>query len=125
VLAALIGAAAIVAIVLVTTEPGAPTPRLPASGLVAHAGVTPTTAHFGDTIVARVHLLYDPRRVVAPKLVVSRDLSSYVTAGAPLSARRSVGRVRAIDYTVRMTCLDHSCLPGDPTTGNSTDLFAL
>src|SRR5919109_729152 len=75
-LAALVGAAVVVTIVLVTTQPGAPTPRLPANGLVAHASVTPTTAQFGDTIVARVHLLYDPRRVLAPRLVVSRDLSS-------------------------------------------------
>src|SRR5205814_7481629 len=76
-------------------------------------------------IVAHVNVLYDPRRVLAPKLVVARDLSAYVVAGAAKTERRGVGRARAIDYTVRMTCLDHPCLPGDPATGNSTDLFTL
>src|SRR5205807_1867711 len=36
-----------------------------------------------------------------------------------------VGSARVIGYTVRMTCLDHPCLPGDPTTGSSSDLFTL
>ena len=124
-LAALVAAGAVVAIVLLATQPGAPTPRLPASGILTRASVTPTTAHFGDLIVAHVSVLYDPRRVLAPKLVVARDLSSYVVAGAAKTERRGVGRARAIDYTVRMTCLDHPCLPGDPATGNSTNLFSL
>jgi hypothetical protein len=122
---ALVAAGAIVAIVLVTTQPGSPTPKLPAHGLLARATVTPTTAHFGDQIVAHVSVLYDPQRVVDPKLVVTRDLSSYVVAGAPSVTHRSVGRARSLVYTFRMTCLDHPCLPTDPTTGNSTDLFSL
>jgi hypothetical protein len=124
-LLALVAAAAVVAIVLFATEPGVPTPRLPASGLVTHANVTPATVHFGDTIVAHVNVLYDPKRVLAPRLAVSRDLSDYNTAGAPVTVRRSVGAARAIDYTVHLTCLDHSCLPADPTVGGGTNDFSL
>jgi hypothetical protein len=124
-LVALGAAAAIVAIVLVTTQPGVPTPRLPANGLVTHANVIPTTAHFGDTIVAHVNVLYDPKRVLAPRFAVSRDLSDYNTAGAPVIATRSVGAARAIDYSVRLTCLDHSCLPADPAVGSGTNEFSL
>jgi hypothetical protein len=124
-LVAIVGAAAIVVVVLLTTQPGSPTPHLPASGLVARGSVTPTTAHFGDTIVVRVDVLYDPKPVVAPKLTMSRDLSAYVAAGAPVAVRSSVGRARAVVYTVRLTCLDHGCLPPDPATGNATSLFTL
>lgn len=124
-LAAIVIAAALVAVVLVATQPGAPTPRLPASGLLARATVTPTTLPFGDTIVAHVSVLYDPKRVLAPKLAVSRDLSSYVAAGAPTVVARTIGHARALDYTIRMTCLDHSCLPGDPAVGGGTNDFSL
>ncbi len=122
---ALVAAGAIVTIVWLTAQPGAPTPQLPASGILARAAVTPTTAQFGDTIVAQAHVLYDPRRVVAPRLVISRDLSSYVVAGAPAVKRGSAGRARSVSYTVRMTCLDHPCLPGDPVNGNIAGTFSL
>ena len=122
---AVVAAAAIVAVVIVVAQPSAPTPRLPASGLVTHSSVAPTTAHFGDTIVAHVSVVYDPKRVLAPRLAVSRDLSAYSAAGAPRIVRRSVGNARAIDYTVRLICLDHSCLPADPTVGGGTNDFSL
>ncbi len=122
---ALVAAAAIVALVVVVTQPGAPTPRLPASGLVTRSSVAPTTAHFGDTIVARVRVVYDPKRVIGPRMAVSRDLSPYSASGAPIVAKQSVGKARAIDYTVNLTCLDHSCLPADPTVGGGTNDFSL
>ncbi len=122
--AAVVGAGLVVTLVLLTTAPGSPTPLLPASGIFAHASVTPRSALFGDTIVAHVTVLYDPRRVKKPTVAVSRDLSSYVVAGAPTIERRGVGRARFLAYTFRMACLDHPCLPVDPTQ-NGTNLFSL
>jgi hypothetical protein len=112
---ALLVAGAVVAVVVLTTAPGAPTPPLPESGVLVRSTVTPPSAFFGDTVTARVEVLFDPRRVRTPRLSVSRRFSSYQVHSRPTVERRAVGRAESVTYLLRLVCLDASCLPGDPT----------
>jgi hypothetical protein len=121
---ALLVAGAVVAVVVLTTAPGAPTPPLPESGVLVRSTVTPPSAFFGDTVTARVEVLFDPRRVRTPRLSVSRRFSSYQVHGRPTVERKAVGRAESVTYLLRLVCLDASCLPGDPTK-NPHQSFAL
>jgi hypothetical protein len=111
---ALVVAGAVVAVVVLTTAPGAPTPPLPRSGVLVRSTVTPPSTFFGDTVTARIEVLFDPR-VRTPTLSVSRRFSSYQVRGRPVVEHKAVGRAESVTYVLRMTCLDASCLPGDPT----------
>jgi hypothetical protein len=121
---ALAVAGAVVAVIVLTTAPGAPTPPLPQSGVLVRSTITPPSAFFGDTVTARIDVLFDPRRIHAPTLSVSRRLSSYQLHGRPQVERKAVGGAESITYVLRLVCLETSCLPGDPTK-NPHQSFAL
>ena len=112
--AALAVAGGVVALVIVLTAPGAPTPQLPRSGILVRGAVTPRDALFGDTIYARIDVLYDPRRIDRGTLAVQHGVSPYEIQGGPAIKRERVGSARRVTYTLRMTCLDHACLPPNP-----------
>jgi hypothetical protein len=121
---ALVVAGAAVTVIVLTTAPGAPTPPLPQSGVLVRSTVTPPSAFFGDTVTARIEVLFDPRRIREPTLSVSRRFSSYQVHGRPQLERKRVGHAKSVTYVLRLTCLDTSCLPGDPTK-NPHQSFAL
>jgi hypothetical protein len=112
--AALVLAGGIVVGIVFAVAPSAPTPSLPRNGILVRATVTPRDALFGDTIYARIDVLYDPRRVARGTLAVQRAVSLYEIQGGPAIQRERVGSARRVTYTLRMTCLDHGCLPPDP-----------
>jgi hypothetical protein len=121
---ALVVAGAVVTVILLTTAPGAPTPPLPQSGVLVRSTVTPPSAFFGDTVTARIEVLFDPRRVREPTLSVTRRFSSYQVRGRPQLERKTVEDAKSVTYVLRLTCLDVSCLPGNPTK-NPRQSFAL
>ena len=122
--AALVVAGGLVAGIVLATGAGAPTPSLPRSGVLVRGNVSPRDALFGDTIYARIDVLYDPRRVARGTLAVQRAVSLYQIQGGPAIQRERVGSARRITYTLRLTCLDHGCLPPDPLSDGRAE-FAL
>jgi hypothetical protein len=114
VLAALIVAGGVVAGVVLTTAPGAPTPALPATGILVRGSIAPRDTLFGDTVYARIDVLYDPRRIARASLAVEHGVSPYQIQGGPEIKRGRVGSARRVTYILRTTCFDHACLPPNP-----------
>jgi hypothetical protein len=103
-------------IVALTTAPGSRPPALPASGILADAAVNPQSAYVGDTLIARVDVLVDRRRIDPSTLAVRGSLAPYV-AGAPSIERRDVGDASRVTHTLRLRCDVRPCLPPDPERG--------
>lgn len=118
VLAAAAAAAIVTVIVAVTTAPGSRSPALPSSGILAAAAVDLRAAFFGDTLVARVDVLVDRRRIDPSTLALGGGFSPYA-AGTPSIERREVGHVTRVTYTLRLRCLVAPCLPPDPSRGGA------
>jgi hypothetical protein len=111
------GAAGIVTlIVALTTAPGPRPPALPASGILADVAVNPQSAYVGDTLIARVDVLVDRRRIDPSTLSVRGSLAPYV-AGPPSIERRDVGDASRVTHTLRLGCDVRPCLPPDPERG--------
>jgi hypothetical protein len=113
-----IGAAAgiVTLIVAVTTAPGPRPPALPASGILADVAVNPQSAYVGDTLIARVDVLVDRRRIDPSTLAVRGRLAPYIL-GAPSIERRDVGDASRVTHTLPLRCDVRSCLPPDPERG--------
>jgi hypothetical protein len=109
-----LAAAIVVGIVLTAPEPRAP--ALPASGIRATAEVNPQSAYFGDTLVARVDVLVDRRRIDPSTLALRGSLKPY-GAPPPTIERRDIGDVTRMTYTLRLRCLERACLPPMPDRG--------
>jgi len=116
VLAVAAAAGIVTVIVAVTTSPGSRPPALPAGGILVDAEVNPQSAYFGDTLLERVTVLVDRRRIDPSSLSLRGSLAPYA-AGAPAIDRHEVGHVTRMTYTQRLRCLARTCLPADPELG--------
>jgi len=116
VLTAAAAAGVVTVIVVVTTAPGPRSPALPSSGIVADAAVNPQRALFGDTLIARVDVLVDRRRIDPTTLELRGTFSPY-TAGPPSIKRQELGHVSRVTHTLRLRCLVAACLPPDLSRG--------
>ena len=103
-------------IIALTTAPGPRPPALPANGILADVAVNPQSAYVGDTLIARVDVLVDRRRIDPSTLAVRGRLAPYVL-GAPSIERRDVGDASRVTHTLRLRCDVRPCLPPDPERG--------
>jgi hypothetical protein len=109
--AAAVAAAALVAGVLLLAE-GTGAPATPAiRALSVHASVDRVRAAFADTVVARIVVSGDRRRVDLSKAKVSATLGPFTRLGAPRTTRATRGHVDVVTTEVQVACLQESCLP--------------
>ena len=112
-----VAAAAVVTVIFaVTTAPGSRPPSLPPSGIMAAVSIEPTTALFGDPLVARVEVLLDRRRVDPSTVVLHGNFAPY-TVAMRSRVRDDIGKVTRLTYSLRLRCLVERCLPPDPRRG--------
>jgi hypothetical protein len=109
-------AAVVTVAVALTTTPGPRPPALPSSGILARASVEPSTALFGDPLVATIEALVDSRSIDASTVALHGSFAPY-TAATRATERRHLGRVTRLTYTLRLRCLATRCLPPDPRRG--------
>jgi hypothetical protein len=103
-------------IVALATSPDSHPPALPSSGILAEAEVNPQSAYFGDTLLERVTVLVDRRRIDPSTLALRGSLAPYAPGAAAID-RHEIGHVTRVTYTRRLRCLARACLPADPERG--------
>jgi hypothetical protein len=119
---AVVGAAALAAIVLVLVGagtlldrlgPGSGAPQLPTpDGGVALTTRTATrAAFFGDRVEASALVSADTRKVVPESLRLRGDFAPF-TVAATHTVRRTSGPILTVRTTWELACLDTACLPG-------------
>jgi hypothetical protein len=106
--------ASTVIVVALATRSSERTPPLPSRGISASAALVPRQAFFGDTVLARLTILLDRRRIDPTTLTVGGNFSPYGSATEPQRTMREIGHATKATYTFRLTCLNESCLPPDP-----------
>ena len=105
------GVAAAGAVLLLGDDALEPMPRLNDRGVAATALVEPRQHLFGDAVSARVEVLLDRRRI-DPSAVRLRMRFEPYRPGAPVRTERlDTGLLTRLRFTVRLHCLDESCLP--------------
>ncbi len=105
------GVAAAAAVLLLGGDAVEPMPRLNDRGVAANALVEPRQHLFGDAVSARVDVLLDRRRI-DPSAVRLRTRFEPYEPGAPVRTERlDTGSLTRLRFTVRLHCLDESCLP--------------
>jgi hypothetical protein len=103
--AAVLGAAAVAAVLVIGRDANAPVVK-PAAPITVRATITPPIAGFGDRLVASVAVLVDPRAVDARHVHVSENLAPLTPLG-PLRAHRSAN---AVVIEIPVSCLAFECV---------------
>ena len=86
--------------------------RLPAGrAVVATPSFDPPVHLFGDTVVARVDVVVDTRRLDAERVKLVPRFAPYEVVGTPDVARATHGDVAEVRWTYRLRCLGPRCIP--------------
>jgi hypothetical protein len=96
---------------------GAQEPLPGGRALVAEVSLTPTTHLFGDSVVARVDLVVDPREFDPGRLRAAVRFGPYEAVGGIREGRRRSGGLVHVRYEATLRCLHVGCLaPREQTT---------
>jgi hypothetical protein len=87
-------------------EGGGHAPKQP----VANLRVEPSSALFGDTLVARASVVVDASTTDLDEVRVSARFAPYVVVSRGRTVTRDIGRAARVDYTFRLRCLTAACL---------------
>jgi hypothetical protein len=94
--------------------PAQPTQGSP--GIEARGALSPRIALFGDTIVARVDVVLDRRRVDPGSVRVLATFSPWTLVGDPERVRNDGGMTTHVETTFVLRCLTSPCIPPNDTT---------
>jgi hypothetical protein len=101
----------VAALALTLAGPAAAQAPLPGGrALTAEVSVSPSTHLFGDTIVATVDVVADPREFDPERLRVSLRFRPYEPVGGVREERRRTGALVHIRYRASLRCLHVGCL---------------
>lgn len=91
-------------------DPGGPPARLQGRPVSAVATLSPREPQFGDTVLATLDVLVDPRRVDPGSVGVATGYAPYRVAASERTVRRE-GGVPDIHLESRLRCLALACVP--------------
>ena len=87
-------------------------PRLPSGRAVAATPTLDQSVHlFGDTVVARLDVLVDARRLDPDRVELVPRFRPYERVGRVEIERADHGDVTELRYTIRLRCLGPPCIP--------------
>lgn len=92
----------------------------PGRTLAASADVLPRTSLFGDTLIARVVVSLDRRRVDPDDLELRARFGPYERIGDVQVERQDVGSQTQLVYTMRLRCVQFRCLPRGGSLGGES-----
>jgi hypothetical protein len=96
---------------LLAAAPAATQEPLPdGRALTAQASVSPSTHLFGDSVVARLDLVLDPREFDPERLRAGLRFAPYEAVGGVREERRRAGRLVHVRYEATLRCLHVGCL---------------
>jgi hypothetical protein len=91
---------------------GGPTDGLSAGRPIrAIATLSPRTQLFGDTVIARIDLAIDPRRVAPKSLRIAGRFGPYTPVAGPLLQRHAIRGAEVVVWSLKLRCLDQPCRP--------------
>ena len=102
--------AATLSLLVASAAAAAESPLPGGRAVVATASVTPTTHLFGDAIVARVDVVFDPAEFDPERLRVRLRFEPYEAVGGIRETRRRSGRLVHVRYEAALRCLHVGCL---------------
>jgi hypothetical protein len=109
---ALLSAAALCALATAGCSFGAAEPTLPAGRAVLATPTLDQSVHlFGDTVVARLNVLVDTRRIDVDRVELVPRFRPYERIGRVSVSRDDHGDVTELRYTIRLRCLGAPCIP--------------
>jgi hypothetical protein len=91
-------------------DPGGPPARLQDRPVSAVATLSPREPQFGDTVVATLDVLVDPRRVDPDSVSVTEGYAPYRVTASDRTVRRE-GGVSVTHLESRLRCLGLACVP--------------
>ena len=92
---------------------GAEEPRFPVGRAVLATPTLDQSVHlFGDTVVARLAVLVDKRRLDPDRVELVPRFRPYERVGRVRVSREDHGDVAELRYTIRLRCLGMPCIPG-------------
>jgi hypothetical protein len=109
-LAALVLAAAAAAGVLLLARGNDPAGVAPKSPVTVQATLDRETVEFGDAVTADVTVLLDRRAAGSRDVRVSENLAPLTQLGHTRVTRTTRGRLLAVTYSARASCLDQRCI---------------
>lgn len=105
-------AVAAVSLVAAGCAVGAEAPDLPPGrAVLATPSLTPAVHLFGDTVVARLDVVVDERRLDPGRVKLVPRFGPYELVGPAEVERTDHGDVTEVRYTLRLRCLGPSCIP--------------
>jgi hypothetical protein len=113
--AAVAGISALV-VVLAVGNGGSKQQAAPHSVAVdAASALSAQTVLFGDTVVARIDVTIDKRRVDPARVRIGDNFSPWRPASPPVVRRRDSGHVSYLSYTAVLRCTTNACVPDTGT----------
>jgi hypothetical protein len=104
--------AALCALALAACSVGVAEPTLPVGRAVRATPTLDQSVHlFGDTVVARLSVLVDTRRLDAERVELVPRFRPYERVGRVQVERADHGDVTELRYTIRLRCLGMPCIP--------------
>jgi hypothetical protein len=98
--------------------PGAGLPR---EGIEASGTLVPRITLFGDTVVARVDVFLDRRRVDPESVLVGTEFLPWAIVGERVRLRRDAGPTTLIRTTFALRCTTGPCVPPNEATALQFD----